>query len=550
MAHSGEKRVTSNARTRFFTPGGSVLLRTIATLVAALCVFIAVTAWLTYRNTKADALFAQDAELAEVASSLARADVVSRIPGALTKAPETFERALENERRKDAERREPMKAPDAEKGPMLPGRMHRGMMGRHHRHGPGCRGRGSAACILAEVSPDAERIAIPAGEELLVRMRHKGGRAEVVRFDESVKGGFSTVKWNGSEHRLCLIFLPDGSYTAVADPMSVIEEEAQARALASVTPLLILLPILLLVVATVLKLTFRPLQRAAQEVRSRDENRWTPLRVDAVPAETRPFVEAVNDLLDRVEAARLRELRFSADAAHELRSPLTSLTIEAEHLAKLDLPDEARPVVSNLRQGLERAVHQLSQLLHFARAQAGETAATDANENPWYLSELIGRLIEPLLDAAEKKSIDWDVSGLDDEQGKEAPVLGVASSAVEAILRNLLENAVRYSPEKGRIALTVERSDETLRIAVANDGSGIPDAEKERVFDPFYRIVGTGVPGTGLGLAIVKTYADRLGATVTLENLRDEKAPMGRGLVVRVRVPIRKIDEDDAKPKI
>lgn len=515
---------------KVFPPGGSVLLRTTAALVAALFAFTAATAYITYRNTKADALASQDVELAEVASSLARADVVNRIPGALTMAPETFERALEDEMKS---------GPQEASGMHSRGRMHRGM-GRHrHMRDGSCPWNGTAECLLADVSPENGSMSIPAGRDVLVRMRHTGGRAEVARFDDAVKGGFSNVTIHGDEHRLCLIFLPDGSYTAVADPMFVIEEEAQARAYAAVQPLLILLPILLGVVAGVLWLAFRPLQRAAKDVRERDENRWTPLPVEKVPAETRPFVEAVNDLLARVEAARVRELRFSADAAHELRSPLTSLTIEAEHLAKLPLPNEAKPVVANLTQGLERAVHQLSQLLHFARAQAGEADAPNAENESWYLSELIGRLVEPLLDAADKKGLEWFVSGVEEEGAKEAPVEGVSSSALEAILRNLLENAVRYSPEKGCVAVKVAREAEALVLSVTNDGPGIPESERERVFDPFYRIPGTGVAGTGLGLAIVKTYADRLGAVVTLADAHPEgEDERGRGLTVTVRVPM------------
>lgn len=521
--------IFENVLKKAFPPGGSVLLRTVAALVTALFVFTAATAYITYRNTKVDALASQDVELAEVASSLARADVVNRIPGALTMAPETFERALEDEMKSG-----PQDGPEWHGR----GRMHRGMgMGRHrHMRDGNCPWSGTAECLIADVSPDGERMSIPAGRDVLVRMRHTGGRAEVARFDDAVKGGFSNVTIHGDEHRLCLIFLPDGSYTAVADPMFVIEEEAQARAYAAVQPLLILLPLLLGVVAGVLWLAFRPLQRAAKDVRERDENRWTPLPVEKVPAETRPFVEAVNDLLARVEAARVRELRFSADAAHELRSPLTSLTIEAEHLAKLPLPDEAKPVVANLTQGLERAVHQLSQLLHFARAQAGEADAPNAGSESWYLSELIGRLVEPLLDAADKKGIEWLVSGVEGDGTKEAPVEGISSSALEAILRNLLENAVRYSPENGRVAVRVERGADALVLSVTNDGPGIPESERTRVFDPFYRIPGTGVAGTGLGLAIVKTYADRLGAVVTLEDAHPDAAD-GRGLTVTVRVP-------------
>ena len=184
-------------------------------------------------------------------------------------------------------------------------------------------------------------------------------------------------------------------------------------------------------------------------------------------------------------------------------------------------------------------MHQLSQLLHFARAQAGEADAPNAENESWYLSELIGRLVEPLLDAADKKGIEWLVSGVEEENAKEAAVEGVSSSALEAIRRNLLENAVRSAPEKGCVAVKVAREPEALVVSVTNDGPGIPESERERVFDPFYRIPGTGVAGTGLGLAIVKTYADRLGAVVTLEDAHpDGSDERGRGLVVTVRVPM------------
>lgn len=526
--------------------GGSVLKRTLAVLVVALCGFMAVTAFFTYRNARTDAIAARDATLAEVAASLARADVFAQLPeapmieGGMTEASEELLKAFPPHP-EGAAQGMPRGMMGMGMG-MGMGRMH-GRMGRHRMHGMdnnSCSTDEEAEGIVGRILPEAEKVTVPAGEELLIRLRQGRDRAAWVQFGEDLHGGFSTVSIAGDPHRLCLLVLPDGRYTAVADSIAAIEESAQKAALDAVKPLLILLPLLVLVVAVVLRITFRPLARAAEDVRSRDENHWTPISVESVPVETRPFVEAVNDLLDRVEAARLRELRFSADAAHELRSPLTSLTIEAEHLDRLPLSPEAKPVVANLRQGLERAVHQVSQLLQFARAQAGETQAVVETESPWYLSELIGRLIEPLLNAAEEKRLEWDIEGLEDEAGKEVPVEGVPSAAVEAILRNLMENAVRYSPEGGRISVRVERSGSDLRLSVVNDGPGIPEAERTRVFDPFYRIAGTGVPGTGLGLAIVKTYADRIGATVTLSDAHPGADERAKGLVAAVSIPQRK----------
>ena len=294
------------------------------------------------------------------------------------------------------------------------------------------------------------------------------------------------------------------------------------------------MPLLLIVVALVLRQSFVKLRRAAEEVRSRDASHLEPLNLDSLPKEAAPFGDAVNDLLARVQAARTREIRFTADAAHELRSPLTSLMIEAEHLSRLELPPEARAIVDNLAGGLNRSVHQVSQLLLFARAQAGETSkALEKDAEPWYFSEAAGELLEPLLSAMEEKSIGFSVEGIEE---REAPISGVSRTALTAILRNLLENAVRYSPEGGSVNLEFRRGKDALVFVVSDTGVGIPAEERERVFDPFYRIPGTKAVGTGLGLAIVKTYADMIGAEVSLADARpDDKDRPGLSVTVRVK---------------
>ena len=139
------------------------------------------------------------------------------------------------------------------------------------------------------------------------------------------------------------------------------------------------------------------------------------------------------------------------------------------------------------------------------------------------------------MNCAADKDLQFDVEGLDD--GAEAPVEGVSRAALLAILRNLLENAFHYTPAGGSVTLRVSRTPERLVMSVADTGPGIAPEERSRVFDPFYRVTGSGLPGTGLGLAIVKTYADMTGAEVTLADTVPGGTPPGLTATVSCHLP-------------
>lgn len=500
----------------------SLLAKTIAALIAALFVFAALTATAVFINARDDAYAEQDERLLEVAAALARADVASVLPRALTMDPQSFAQRMASD--------EPLPA-----GGMG---MRMGMGMGMHRHGRMHERMAGMMGLTDEEATALRRTVLPAGEEVLVRLLSKRGQAVSTAFSQNLTSGLTTLELDGELHRLCLLFLPNGRYTAVAEPIAMQREVAQDQALRAVMPLFILMPLLAVLLCAILWRAFRPLRTAAEAARHRSASDLKPLPAESLPSEVQPFIEAVNDLLARVDAARTREIRFTADAAHELRSPLTSLTIEAEHLARLPLPDEAKFIVSNLEAGLERAVHQVSQLLLLARAQTGESKeALLRDAEPWHPAELVAELLEPLLAVMDKKHISFDAKGLDDPR----PIEGVSRTAVGAILRNFLENAIRYTPDDGAVRLQAERSENALFFSVVDTGPGIPPKLRERVFDPFFRVAGSKVPGTGLGLAIVKTYAGMIGAEVTLDYARsaEEAAALGvdRGLSAQIRIP-------------
>lgn len=472
----------------------SLLVRTLFAVTGVTLVLTAITATVVFNNAQEEALSEQDAYLSDMTAAFARADVAAVLPRALTMSPDQFAARLESD--------EPL---------LMRPRPHRHMM-RNRR--------------LAPPPGPQRRTDIPAGEPVLVRLLNNQGQAERVYFDHTLNSGLTTEMIDGEPYRLSIMFLPNGRYTAVADPVKTREAFAKSAAMTAIMPIVALLPMVWLVIALTLWRTLKPLRQTADTVKSRPASDLTPLPTENVPAEVEPFVCAVNQLLGRVNEARTRELRFTADAAHELRSPLTSLTIEAEHLSRLELPRDAKPVVERLESGLDRAVKQVSQLLHFARAQAGEAPESLARDTQsWYLSELLGEILEPLMTQADHKALTFSVEGLDDTE--EVAIEGVSRAAMQAILRNLLENAFHYTPKEGAVCLTVNQTPNTLTVTVEDTGPGIAPEERDRVFDPFYRVVGSGLPGTGLGLAIVKTYANMVGATVTLDDAHPDITPPG-----------------------
>ncbi len=489
----------------------SILARAVAAVLGATILFALMTGVLAWREARDDAFLQMEGRLGDVGVALARMDHARGMtPGESPPGPQASGMGdLENPR--------PPPPPP--------------MRARRYRH--------HMMSLSEEEYEAALKRPIEPGQSVQVKILSERGASRTVTFPQRVPGGFSTQTIGGESCRVFVISLREDRTVVVAEPLRLLDEAAARHAFETVVPMLGLLPLLALVLSILLWRSLAPLKRAAREVSRLTPETLEPLTVGRLPAEAEPFVTAVNDLIERVRAARTREIRFVADAAHELRSPLTSLTIEAEHLLRMELPAEARQVLENLEGGLERSVHQVSQLLTFARVQAGETQnVLRQDASAWYMSELVAEVMEPLLDEIGRKGQRFEVLGLPED---EKPVEGASRAAVQTMLRNLLENAVHYAPEGGRVELSVNRSADRIGFAVADDGPGIPEAERDRVFDPFYRIVGSRVPGTGLGLSIVRSCAERTGARVTLDWTHPEREA-GRGLLVRVSVPLNSPD--------
>lgn len=308
----------------------------------------------------------------------------------------------------------------------------------------------------------------------------------------------------------------------VAQPLSARREVAADTALRTIKPLLLLFPFLGALVWLTVTAGLLPIGRVAREVQARDADSLSPIGAGALPQEIRPLTDALNDLLARLDHALNAQRAFVADAAHELRSPLTALKLQIQLAERAGNEDERNAAFAELRQGFERATRLVQQLLTLARQEPGATAAVQEKVD---LNALARHVVSDLTPAAQDKGIDLGTAGA----GAEAWVRG-DPEALRILLNNLVENAIRYTAPGGRVTAGARRSGDIVALTVEDSGPGIPPDEIDRVFDRFHRVPGTGVSGSGLGLAIVRQVAERHGATVNLQNLQG-------GLLATVEFP-------------
>nr|AMK59288.1 periplasmic sensor signal transduction histidine kinase (Tn6048) [uncultured bacterium UPO50] len=341
--------------------------------------------------------------------------------------------------------------------------------------------------------------------------------------------GMQTASVGNTTYRVLVKTLSTGQRLAVAQETAFRDEIARDGALRTLMPFLILIPVLLLVVATLIRKIFKPVANLAGEIDQRGEQALHPIVPGPLPAEIQPFVGAINRLLARIAQSMDTQRRFVADAAHELRSPLTALSLQAERLADAEMSATAHERLHMLRQGVARGRALLDQLLMLAQAQA----STVLPGTPVSVQQIFRRVLEDLMPLAEVKRIDIGVASDSDAQ--------VFASEIDLIslIKNLVDNAIRYTPVGGRVDLSVLASNGVATLVVEDNGPGIPESERTRVFDPFYRILGSDAMGSGLGLSIVQIIAARVGAKISLGFANDASRS---GLRVVVTFPLAAIE--------
>jgi two-component system OmpR family sensor kinase len=319
--------------------------------------------------------------------------------------------------------------------------------------------------------------------------------------------GFSNVRANGTTYRIFSI-QTDNQTVQVAQDLAVRRSMASNLALRTLGPIAVMMPILMLVVWWVVSGSLEPVARVRKQVASRQADDLSPVSEAGLPDEVRPLVQELNLLFGRVRTAFAAQQHFVADAAHELRTPLAALKLQVQSLERSDGPDAKRLAVSRLTAGIERATRLVEQLLVLARQEASE--AGGAPRQNVDLAGAAKRAVADLAGVASAKQIDLGLQRADSAEVEGQP------DALMILLRNLIDNAIKYTPGGGTVDVSVVAESAGVRVIVEDSGPGIPPAERERVFDRFYRVPGSDAAGSGLGLAIIKSIAERHGATLAL----------------------------------
>jgi two-component system OmpR family sensor kinase len=355
-----------------------------------------------------------------------------------------------------------------------------------------------------------------------------GSVAAPLPLPADLSDGLHTLRVGHEEYRVLAKTQASGLRLAIAQQTAVRDEIARDSALRTLAPLLVLIPILLVMVSELIRRMFRPIAELSAEVDRRSEQDLRALPEVSLPVEVRAFVVAINRLLGRVKQSVDMQHRFVADAAHELRSPLTALSLQAERLADAPMSDAARQHLAVLRRGLDRNRQLVDQLLTLATAQGvPELPVTAASVQVGFR-----RVLEDLMPLAHAKQIDIGVQTPRDIS------LPLSEGELVAVLKNLVDNAVRYTPHGGRVDLAVNREGPDVVLQVRDSGPGIPPEERDHVFDPFYRLLGTDEVGAGLGLSIVKSVVERRGGRIRLD-VADEKRQTGLSITVHFPLQVK-----------
>ena len=357
------------------------------------------------------------------------------------------------------------------------------------------------------------------------------GQEDTVPLSDTLGEGFHTIKGSvddddedddDDEYRAYIRQTPQGKI-AVLQETEYRDDLAATAAYQSVLPLLIALPLMILLTVWITYRAMRPVKTLSAALGKRRPDDLSPLDGEGVPSEIQGFVTAINQLLQRTGENIRRQQRFIADAAHELRSPLTALSLQAERLTKLPQSDEAREQTGLILQSIQRNRHLLEQLLTHARAQGSET---QRNLTDISLQAQFRRVLQELMPLALNKQQDIGVAVENDLR------IRADDTEIYTLIKTFTDNAIRYTPAGGRIDIGFSETPTTLTIWVEDDGPGIPAAERSRVTDAFYRILGTEQQGTGLGLSIADAIAKRYGGKLILADSRN----FAHGLLIQAEL--------------
>ncbi len=364
----------------------------------------------------------------------------------------------------------------------------------------------------------SRRVAFQVWESGRVLRLHSANAPEQPLADR--ERGFSDKVINGQRWRVFSTWDDAGkNLIHVAELTKERDELARAIAVNLLKPLLFSLPLLALLLWLAVAGSLRPLVRLTNEVARREPDNLAPLDAGTAPREVVPLIQRLNSLFVRIDASLQKERRFTAYAAHELRTPVAAIKAQAQ-VARAAANDAERiHALDNAILGCDRASHLIDQLLTLARL---DTLSDEVTE-PCRLRAIAAEVIASIAPAALSREVRLELTESDDAIVRGNPVL------LRILMRNLIDNAVRHTPQGTSVRIEVSNIEGQSRLSVTDNGLGIPEAELAKVAERFYRPVGTSASGSGLGLSIVKRIAEIHAASLQLASKKD-----GNGLSVTV----------------
>ena len=352
-----------------------------------------------------------------------------------------------------------------------------------------------------------------------VHVSHK-----ITPFPYSEQTGFSTIRHDGETWRLYTL-VADRTIIVSAQPTDIRVGLAFSSALHILQPLVLLLPFLAIAVWLVVGQGLSSLNRTAKFVAQRSPTSLAPIPTQGLPQEALGLVNALNGLLTRLQESLESQRRFASDAAHELRTPLTALKLQIQLAERAKTPEAQHKAFSRLHEGIERATRLVQQLLTIARLDP------DATQKPFVavaLEKVLQSTHDELSVVAEQKAITITTD-------LQATTVNGMEDALKLLVTNLTDNAIRYTPEGGKIRLRVTQVNNRAIIEISDNGPGIAAEERDRIFDRFYRALGTKTQGHGLGLAIVKRIVELHQGEIRVEDGLED-----RGTTMRIELPLPK----------
>jgi signal transduction histidine kinase len=334
----------------------------------------------------------------------------------------------------------------------------------------------------------------------------------------------AVMTWQAAHHELAELLWDH--------PIDQRQEIAEEIAEHMIKPLIIALPILALLLALAVGIALRPLKRLTSDIARRAPDRLDPLALDNTPTEAVPLVRRLNELFSEITRVLEKERRFTADAAHELRTPLAAISAQAQVAARARDENEREHALNQLALGAQRAAHLVEQLLTLARIDDGQ-ALPSGSAQACALDQL-------LIDVAAHygaEAIDRHIE-LEVVEGTCRTIQG-DPTLLRVLLRNLIDNALRYTPAGGRVELSVQQTPGGTLLSVRDSGPGIASDQRSNALQRFVRLAGQEIAGSGLGLAIVQRIAEVHGARIELlEGLPNSAG--GHGLAVTLDFPVQR----------